>query len=188
MRKKWFLVGITLLLVPWLVVGCGIAQEQYDAVVADLSKAQQEVQSVKQEVQSVKGELAAAQAKVSEMTSSLEEAKTELETAQVEQEAFKSDLKSSLDLLDGYLVLNSAILDIAEALPDDLDTVERVGFAISAEVALLGDPEAQALWEEAFVVDGGQWNLFFEPFETFIDKNLDRIASKMKELGDKLAE
>ena len=47
MRKRWFLVGMIFLLVPWLFGGCGIAQEQYDAIVADLGKAQQEMQSLK---------------------------------------------------------------------------------------------------------------------------------------------
>ncbi|MFC1989820.1 hypothetical protein ACFLVW_04595 [Chloroflexota bacterium] len=31
-------------LVPWLLVGCVVAQEQYGAVVADLSNAQGELQ------------------------------------------------------------------------------------------------------------------------------------------------
>jgi len=183
-----------------LVVGCGIPQDQHDVVVSDLGKAQQELQSVKTE-------LTAAQGKVSELTSSLEKAKSEstarqaeLETTQGELEktqgqlktaedlykSFQSDLGSLLDSLDGYLVVNSLILDIAEALPDDLDAVETAALAITGELAKLNDPELQALWEVAFVSAGGRWDLYFVPFEKFIDKNLERIASKTKALRDKL--
>lgn len=41
----------------WFLVGCGVAQEQYDAVVADLGRAQQELQSVKAELDQAKAEL-----------------------------------------------------------------------------------------------------------------------------------
>ena len=64
MRKRWFLVGVMFLLVPWLLTGCGIPQEQYDATTAELNTA-------KQELQSVKAELGTTQAKVSELTSNL---------------------------------------------------------------------------------------------------------------------
>ena len=47
MKKRWFLVGITFLLVPGLLVGCGVAQEKYDSVVAGLGKAQEELESLK---------------------------------------------------------------------------------------------------------------------------------------------
>ena len=50
MAKIWFLAGGILLLVPWLVIGCGISQEQYDVLASDLSKAQHELQSVKTEL------------------------------------------------------------------------------------------------------------------------------------------
>ncbi len=78
MRKQGIIVGIILLLVPWLAVGCGIAQEQYDAIVADLNKAQQELQSAKTELKT-------SQSKVSELTSRLgesEAAETELANIQ----------------------------------------------------------------------------------------------------------
>ena len=68
MKKRWFLVGMIFLLLPWLLVGCGVAQEEYDAVVSDLGTSQQELQSVR-------AELETAQAKNSELTSSLEKAK-----------------------------------------------------------------------------------------------------------------
>jgi len=88
MAKKWFLVGGILLLVSLLVVGCGVPQEQYDALSSDLSKAQQELQSIK-------AELGSAQAKVSELTSSLRKAETDLEATQTDLEATQTDLKAT---------------------------------------------------------------------------------------------
>jgi len=85
MAKRWLLIGGTLLLVPLLVVGCGVPQEQYAALASDLSKAQQELQSVK-------AELTAAQAKVSELTSSLERTQSDLEAAQADLDATKEEL------------------------------------------------------------------------------------------------
>ncbi len=58
MRKRWFLAGgMTLLLVPWLLVGCGATQEQYDAVVAELNSAQRKIQSLQSELDATKSEL-----------------------------------------------------------------------------------------------------------------------------------
>jgi len=74
MRKRWFLIGMILmiLLLPWLTTGCLVAQEDYDAVVAQLG-------TVQQEFQTVKSDLEAAQAKSSELASNLGKTETELE-------------------------------------------------------------------------------------------------------------
>ena len=95
MRKRWLLAGVILLLLSWLLVGCGVAQEQYDAVVADLNSAQGELQSARAELQSVKGDLSAAQAKVSELTSSLENSQNELQSTQADLKSTQADLESA---------------------------------------------------------------------------------------------
>ncbi len=106
MRKRWILAGVIFLLLSWLLVGCGVAQEQYDTVVADLSKAQQELQTTRTELESVKSEisttkselesvktsLTGSQSKVSELTSSLEKSKVDLETKQAELGRVKEEL------------------------------------------------------------------------------------------------
>lgn len=120
MIKRGFLVGMILLLSAWLLAGCGVAQEQYDAVVAErdsiqaqfqsasseLSTVQAELQSASSELDAVQAELEQAQAEVesaqaknSEMTSNLEKAEAELEAVQArlleakaEHEAFKLNL------------------------------------------------------------------------------------------------
>lgn len=99
MKKRWFLTGMLLLSVPLVTVGCGVAQEQYDAVVADLSQASKELQSVR-------SDLVATQAKVSELTSSLEKTQASLKAA----EAKNSELTSSLEKAESELQAGSAEL------------------------------------------------------------------------------
>jgi hypothetical protein len=74
MRKRWFLIGGTFMLVSLLLIGCGVPQEDYDSVIAERDSAQAELQSVK-------AELTASQANVSELTSSLDRATAELQAA-----------------------------------------------------------------------------------------------------------
>jgi len=66
MRKFMLLVGTVFLLVPFLLAGCGVAQEQYDTV---------------------KVELQTLQDRVSELTSSLQETQMDLEIIQAQLEA-----------------------------------------------------------------------------------------------------
>jgi septal ring factor EnvC (AmiA/AmiB activator) len=103
MRKQWFLLAFSMLLMALLVVGCGIPQDQYDAVVTERDSAQTELQSVKAELQSVKTELqsvntelTASQSKVSELTSNLDGKKAELEATKKEL----ADIKSVYPLRD----------------------------------------------------------------------------------------
>ena len=58
MRKRWFLAGgMTLLLVPWLLVGCGVTQGKYDAMVAERDAALAKLESVQGELDATKSEL-----------------------------------------------------------------------------------------------------------------------------------
>ena len=57
MGRRLILVGMIFLLLPWLLVGCGATQEQYDAVVAELNSAQRKIQSLQSELDATKSEL-----------------------------------------------------------------------------------------------------------------------------------
>lgn len=117
MRKRNFLwLGTIFLLVPLLTVGCGVAQEQYDSVVADLNQANQELQSVKTELETTR-------AKVSELTLSLKKAETELETTQNEvdtKQAKVSELASSLEKAEAD---NMALIKEKESLQSEYTAV-----------------------------------------------------------------
>lgn len=217
MRKRWFLIGMVLLLVPVLFGGCGVAQEQYDTVVSDLGKAQQEVQSVK-------AELEAAQAKVSELTASLEKAEAELETTQAKNseltsslgkvekeleaaqaeldetkkeveaertkyETFKSNTKSLWVPLDKQLSLNTNILGVSAGFfLDDLDMVYRKCLDIKTSLAVLNDSALNARWEAAYAEEEGQWKLTYASFERFMAEHNARIKSIVNAIREKLPE
>ncbi len=127
------------LLVPWLLVGCGVAQEQYNSVVEQLNQIQQELQTVQSELNTVQvkntelessyekaksdlvaaqTELETAQGKVSELNSNLAKAEAELETVQAklleakaEYGAFKLDLNDTWDSLVPKLAVLMSITD-----------------------------------------------------------------------------
>ncbi|MFC2022109.1 hypothetical protein ACFLTR_02695 [Chloroflexota bacterium] len=85
MVKNWFLVGVILLVVSLLVVGCGIPTEDYDAAVADkeaakakvaslqsdLSEAQSQISSLESEVSSLQSIVSSLRIQVSALTSEL---------------------------------------------------------------------------------------------------------------------
>ncbi len=144
MRKRWLMVGMVILLVTWLLSGCGIAQEEYDTVVADLSTAQGELQSVK-------AELASAQAKVSELTSSLEKAGTELEAKKAElgtSQDKASELTSSLEKAETEL----------EAAQSELETTKKSKESIDSEYQTFKS-EVKSEWSRFDALVGLQWNI-----------------------------
>ena len=134
MRKSWFLVGIIFLSLPWALLGCGVAQERYDAMATDLSKAQQELQSVK-------AELATAQKENSELTSRLGETKTEPAPAQPDVEAIRNELQSTkaeletakISLAESIKNISSIRTDLQKA-NDDIKTQQQVSAALSEQL------------------------------------------------------
>ena len=171
-----------------------------------------QLSGAQQELQSVKAELEASQTKNSELTSSLEKSKTELETAQTEKSelsasleksrselssvrseysSFKSEAKRLWTLLDGNLLLNHAILGIYSGdLLNDLDRIHDQCMIATGGLAELKDlkkAELEAFWAEAYIVKDGGWTLYHTPFEKFIDLNASRITIKAKALREQLA-
>ena len=88
MKNRWLLLGVMLLVVMWLTTGCGIAQEQYYAVVAERDSSQAELQSLQTEVNSTKSELQSAQ-------NELNAVKNELNTVKLELQSVKSKLSTA---------------------------------------------------------------------------------------------
>ena len=211
MRKRWFLAGMVLLLVPGLIGGCGVAQEQYDTVAADLGKAQQEVQSVK-------AELEAAEAGVSELTASLENAETELEAAQTENseltsgltqsqseleavqkereeldteyEAFKSDVNSTWNRLDTLVGLQWNITAYwSAAAKGDEDLIEQRHVNMVTFVDKVGDSTCKSLWEQAMsAAEKGQDDLYMESFAALMDRSMYLVTEQAKTIREQLAE
>lgn len=195
MKKRCFLIGTTLLLLVF-VVGCGIPQEQYDAVLAERDQTQQELQSVKAELAIVQGEVSGLTSNLEkeksgakETQAELETVKSELETVQAEYDTFKADLKSSFGKLDSCLAVNFYVLGINSGLClDDLNKIESMATSTTARVANVADSELKSLWESAYVIEGGRWDLKFVPFERFMGRLAFLLKNGAKSLRDKLAE
>ena len=219
MRKRNFLwLGTIFLLVPLLTVGCGVAQEQYDSVVADLNKANQELQSVKAELQTTQTksaeltaglkkaetELETTQAKVSELTAGLEKAETEnseltssLEKTQGELTAtkseygsFKSEVKSIWDSFDRKVGLQWFIVEYwSAAAKGDVELIEELTAKMVSYVEPIGDSMLNSLWKQAMsAAEKGQDTLFLESFAALMDRNSKLLSDEVKAIREKLSE
>ena len=141
MGRRWILVGIVFLLLPWLLVGCGVAQEMYDAVAADLSKAQQALQSVQAELEAAQSQvleltssLEETQAKNSELTSSLEKTKSELQAASAELTARVQKSQAELQAAQDKV---SELTSSLEKVENELETIKSEYEAFKSEVESL---------------------------------------------------
>jgi len=100
MRKRWIIATVTMFLV-FMAIGCGIPQEEYDAVIlerdslqAELEQAKNELNNKKTELQTVQTELTSIQAELASAQSELETSKSDLGSIQTELDAKKSEVQS----------------------------------------------------------------------------------------------
>jgi len=185
--KKIIGILLTVLTVLLLLSGCGIAQEEYDAVLAERDAAQAEVASLQSDlakaqsqVGTLEGDLAKAEGQVESLQSSVAAAQTKYNT-------FKSDLEGAWTSLEGTLLVNYIVLGItSELLLDNLDGVYQGCSLMAGALSALGDSELEALWEQAFVIEGEDWNFYYTPFEAFIEVLAERIDSGGEALSNKL--
>ena len=123
MRKRWFLVGMMFLLLPWLLAGCGIAQEVHDAVIAErdslvanLQSVQSELDTAKSKLQSIQSELEGMGIELKSITGELDTAKSEVESTQSELTARESELQSVQSELETVKAdLEAALVKLVEA-------------------------------------------------------------------------
>jgi len=184
MVRRLILVGATLLLLSLLIAGCGIAQEEYDAIVADFTTAQQELQAVQSELETVQTEKQTLQTKVSELTSSIEEVKDEL--VQVIDELMQKDkeiLQLELELID--LQLDYDLLEIDyDFLEFSYDNLEEMYVELETEhsavltelwqslkvpYTAISGREITWVWND---LDGDthQWNLPIDVYRSWIER------------------
>ena len=79
MTKRWFLIGVVLFIFL-MVAGCGVPQEDHDAVKTELQSVQDELDKAKAELQSVKSQLASVQATVQEQEAKMLKAGSYIES------------------------------------------------------------------------------------------------------------
>ena len=122
MKKKLFLVGV-LLIVPLLLVGCGVSQESYDAIVAErdslvtnLQSVQSEIDTAKSKLNSVQSELDSKILELRSAQSQIGSTKTELQSVKSELEAIKLELESLREQSSGLKQVPTPPLPAVESL------------------------------------------------------------------------
>ena len=175
MKNLWFLVVTIFLSVSWLVIGCGIPQEDYDALTAQLNNVQGELQSVKAELGTTKSELEAKKAELETANADLKTMQAKLETAQKELLTFKEDLKMPWGPLAALLRVSEALNALESAvLLNQPQNIPTLAATVSAVIAA---PDLKAMWEQAYVTDATGSKLYV----THLEKLISTVDSRIKD-------
>jgi len=92
--KRWLTIGVALLLVSLLVVGCGVPQEEYDTVLDEAEVVKVEAASLQNQLNDAKSDLAKAESELAEAQSELARMQDEIEAAQSSKAAALSEISS----------------------------------------------------------------------------------------------
>ena len=141
MKKGWFLVGIIFLLVPWLLVGCGISEEVYNAVVAERDALQTEATSLKIELSAKETELLSVQSELSAKETELLSVQNQLSAKEGELQTAQSELETATGKLKG----GKARMEVINALWVPIMRGEDIGgvasfFEWRDQIVAIGDP------------------------------------------------
>lgn len=160
MKKRWFAVGVVLLVVSLLVVGCGVPQEEHDAVLAGRDAAQAEVALLQSDLTEVQSDLATAQSQVSSLRSDLTVAQSKVS----DLEGFKTELGSLWDSLNEKLTLQLTIAEYwngaawvgAGEKSESVYLIEvaLLMIATTVVVGVLGNAEIIELWGDFITYTG----------------------------------
>ena len=135
MIKKCVLVGV-ILSTFLLVVGCGIAQEDYDTVVAERDATQAQITSLQSDLSQAQSDLTTAEDNLAETESDLNQAQSDLTTMEdnlTETESYLNQVENKLQAIDTeavHLARNAEFLSEVNALIEtDWPTPEDSIFA-----------------------------------------------------------
>lgn len=112
MLKRWFIIGVMLLLASLLVVGCGVPQEEHDAVVAERDSTLAELQSVQSELNSTQSELDSTQSELNSTQAEASDLSSELEQKQQQL----SEVQSILDSIEPKLEIQRLLAEFGNKL------------------------------------------------------------------------
>ena len=126
MKRRRFLVGVMFLLVPLLLAGCGVPQEQYVAVVSDLSKTQNELQSTKAELTTVQSELETTQSLLESTKTYVAIKESELKATKAEKTALLTENESLAEEKSSLQVDLSIAQSETQAYRERVTTLESV--------------------------------------------------------------
>jgi peptidoglycan hydrolase CwlO-like protein len=85
MLKKWSLVCVILLSIALLATGCGIPQEDYDAVIAKRDAAEAKIERMQSDLETARSDLSAVQEELDMLQRQVTSLHSELAQAQIAQ-------------------------------------------------------------------------------------------------------
>ena len=128
MRKRWFLIAIIFFVVPWLMAGCGVAQEEYDRAKSTLATTQASLEQAT-------SDLTAAQSSMEQTKVTLAEREASIGRLESRVNQLEKDLSSAEDewnkLYSEYYELNSQYIEMeamAQELLSELDAALTVPY------------------------------------------------------------
>lgn len=190
MRKGTLLFVTALLLLALLMTGCGVAQAEYDAVVAERDAAKAQVASLQPQVTSLQTDL-------NELQASLEETQMALDTAKANYEDLKSDVTSIWTALDKKLAAAGMIFSFwSDSLKFEAGLMSMADFEKSTTLFMtrfggvlddVGNPQVSKMWEDAFVAAArNDEKGFATKFAAVMDSLTELIEKDVAEINEKL--
>ncbi len=191
MRKQWFLITMIFLVVPWLMVGCGVAQEKYDRVQSTLVSTQASLEQTTGELETTKSLLAQTTFDLEVTKTSLEQTQSILTEREVENNGLENrvdqlgqDLSRSADTLDEWrhkyeiantnfaeaLAIAEELLGLTEGLTDtNAELQGELGTALTPPYASISARELSLVF---YLLDGSieNWTLPIDIYRNWIQR------------------
>jgi peptidoglycan hydrolase CwlO-like protein len=124
---KNIFIAVIILLVSWLVTGCGVSQSQYDAVSLELNKAKQDQQSTQTQLQKAQTDLITTQTQLQKAQADLITTQTQLQKAQADLITTQTQRqKAQADLITVQTQLQTTQSELAKTKTDLQTTQAQV--------------------------------------------------------------
>lgn len=170
MVKRWLLVSV-MLLASLLVVGCGIPQEEYDAVVAERDAAQAQATTLQSDLAKARSDLTAVEAKLASLQEDYNTAKSNLtavESALAEAEARIAELEAAVE---GQL----PTMEVGDKWVWSY-VMEETTYTLTEEI--IGEETVEG--RDCYVID-----MSFDPVISYTRDDVVSTVTSMKYWGDK---
>ena len=173
MVKRWIAVGV-MLLACFLVVGCGVPQEEYDAVVADTEAVKTQAASLQSQLDEVKTDLAEAEDNLAAVQNELAAVQDDTGAAQdkvAAEESRASSAQSQVSSLESEI--EAAEARIAELEAAIAAAEEAATAAAEAAAAREAAPKLRLLWSWSY--EGEEENGVWGEVENISGKSLTDV-------------
>ena len=135
MKKRWFLAGMTLLLVPCLLVGCGVAQEEYDSLKSTSEATQASLEQTTSHLTATQASLEQTRSDLAVTEASLEQTKVTLGASQAQITELETRVK---ELREQYEIVGETPAETAENIVEryhETHIYSEVDFFVCGDMA-----------------------------------------------------